>query len=50
MKLDYSAAYLANNLIELGHFFEAIALQLLSYYAKYTKNLVFTTLLKYKVN
>ena len=31
VKLDYSLRTLHHNLIELGHFFAAIALQLLSY-------------------
>ena len=52
IKLDYSAAYLHHNLIELGHFFAAIALLLLSYFAKYPvlSRIWITTLLKYKVN
>ena len=43
---------LHHNLIELGHFFAAIALQLISYFTKYPVllRIKITTLLKYKVN
>ena len=35
IKLDYSLCTLHHNPIKLGHLFAAIALQLLSYFAKY---------------